>query len=180
MKVLIVEDGIEKSLELQKYMEQEFQAYVDCVKNEREAKDKLINSASYDLVLLDMTLPDMIHNGDLDSFGGINVLSAMEADDIIIPVIIITSYWDFKKMLAREMKDSYWERNKFFQKEIAYENIEMVENFDYLDGRHKYMSYTYNRVYYASVEFSFYNDRWKEILKNLMEELSNEYIGVRG
>lgn len=178
MKVLIVEDKQEKREVLQKYMEQEFQAHVDYVVNERQAKNKLIDAESYDVVLLDMTLPDMVHNGDLDSFGGINVLSSMEDKDIIIPVIIITSYWDFKKMLKREMKEPYWARNLLFQTEIDYETVEMVENFDLLDGRHKYMSYTFSRVYFASVEFSFYNDGWKVILKSLMEELTNEYISV--
>lgn len=178
MKALIVEDTPEKKEALKRYMEQEFQAHVDCVINEREAKDKLIDTESYDVVILDMTLPDMIHNGDLDSFAGINVLSSMEDKNIIIPVIVITSYWDFRQMLKREMKESYWARNLLFQTEIDYETVDMVEKFDLLDARHKYMSYTFSRIYFASVEFSFHNDGWKVILKNLMEELNNEYISV--
>lgn len=178
LRILIVEDLPEKKSILQNYMEQEFQAYVDWVINERDAKNKLIDSKSYDVVLLDMTLPDMAHNGDTDSFGGINVLSSMESKDIIIPVIIITSYWDFKQMLPRELKEPFWAQNLLFRKEIDYDTVEMVENFDFLDGRHKYMSYTYSRVYFASVEFSFHNDGWKVILKNLIEELTNEYINL--
>ncbi len=171
MKVLIIEDIGSKSSMLRNYMEVNFDAKVDCVTNEYEAKNKLIDSKSYDVVLLDMTLPDMVHKGDLEPHGGMNVLSFMQHDNIIIPVIVVTSYWDFKHLLKRETKELYYSFNKLFQTKIDYDAIEMVEDFDYLDRMHKHMSYTYEQVYFGCLEFSYHNESWKGILGNILKEL---------
>lgn len=180
MKVLIVEDDYSKSRMLREYMCNKFNATVDDVIDEKEAKEKLRCSTSYNLVLLDMSLPDVIHKTDIDAYGGMNVLSYMENEKIIIPVIVITSYWDFKNLFMREVKELYFAKNIFFHQEINYDDVEIVEDFDYLDRMHQYMSYTYNHVYFGSIEFSYHNAKWKIILKEFLKELkNNEYIGLR-
>lgn len=180
MKVLIIEDEKDKSRMLSSYMEKKFGATAEWVTNERDAKARLSDTGSYDTVLLDMTLPDMVNIGDLDSYGGMNILSYMENDGIIIPVLVITSYWDFKHLLMRETKQLYSARNILFQQEVDYDDVDIVEDFDYLDRMHQYMSYTYSQVYFGSIEFSYRNESWKHIIDQFMEDLiQNEYINIR-
>lgn len=178
MKVLVVEDEPGKILIIKKYLEQDLVADVDCVMNEKAAKKALEDNKQYDVVLLDMTLPDMVNVGDDDPYGGMNVLSYMVYNNMQTPVIVVTSYWDFKNLLRREVKELFGARNELFQKQIDYDKIEFVEDFDYLDRMHQYMSYIYNSVYFGSIEFSYRNENWKKILKKFMEDLQNEYFSV--
>lgn len=178
MKILIVEDDSEKNLMLKNYMEESFAADVNCVMDEKAAKNALKDKKAYDVVLLDMSLPDMVNVGDLEAFGGMNVLSDMVYNNILIPVIVVTSYWDFKQLLRREAKELFAARNKLFREEIDYDKIEIVEDFDYLDRMHQYMSYTYNSVYFGSIEFNYRNENWKKVLKEFMEDMHNEYFSL--
>lgn len=179
MKVLIIEDETSKSMLLQEYISEKFLSETEIVINEKQAKKRLIDKYSYDTILLDMSLPDMVYKNQINPYGGMNILSYMETKKIIIPVIVVTCYWDFKNLFMREEKELYFSRNQFYQEEIDYDNVEMIEDFDFLDGMHKYMSYTYNHVYFGAIEFSYHNEIWKKNLNNFLEDLRGyEYTGL--
>lgn len=178
MKILIVEDDFRKSQIIETYVVQQFHAVIACTIDEQGARSQLEGDGCFDLVLLDMSLPDMAVKGEIDAYGGMNVLSLMEYGNIIIPTIVITGYWDFKNLLTREVEELFYAKNESFRKEIDYNEIETVENFDYLDQMHRLMSYTYPNVYFGSIEFNFYNEVWKKILNDYMEDLKHDgYLG---
>lgn len=174
MKILIVEDNHRKSQIIKNYAVQQFHAVVVCAIDEQGARSQLEGDECFDLVWLDMSLPDMAVKGDIDAYGGLNVLSLMEYGNILSPAIVITGYWDFKNLLSREVEELFYAKNELFRRAIDYNAIETVENFDYLDQMHRLMSYTYPNVYFGSIEFNFYNETWKKTLNDYMEDLKRD------
>ena len=103
MRLLIVEDDENKSVQLDRFVRQSYpnaelratrslQAGVRCIRTER-----------FDLVLLDMTLPnyeagpDEPGGGTTHSFGGREFLKQMARFDVRTPVVVVTQFETFGK-----------------------------------------------------------------------------------
>lgn len=84
-RVLIIEDDLDYRIILHAMIEAEFEA--DFAGSLREAIARIMAGPKYDLLLLDLGLPDSQY---ADTF---KTLSQYAGD---MPIVILTGYWDFK------------------------------------------------------------------------------------
>lgn len=101
MRILIVEDDENKSLQLDRFVRDEFpQAELRSTRS-LQAGVRRIRTEPFNLVLLDMTLPnyeagpDEPGGGTTHSFGGREFLKQMERFEIATPVVVVTQFETF-------------------------------------------------------------------------------------
>lgn len=101
MNVLLVEDEAPKLSNLCEFLKENYPDFhVTTAKSVRSAVDELRKSITFDLIILDMSLPTFdIENGESggapQGFGGLEVMRFIERTGKIIPVIIVTAYTAF-------------------------------------------------------------------------------------
>lgn len=103
MKYLLVEDDENKRFALENFLTSAFSDIdLDQAKSLQGGVRKLRNE-TYDLILLDMTLPnydpspDEPGGGSTHSFGGREFLKQMARFEIVTPVIVVTQFETFGK-----------------------------------------------------------------------------------
>jgi len=106
MKILLIEDDENKRSALEAFIALESpRAEVDEAKS-LQAGVRCARTSSYDLVVLDMTLPnydpspDEPGGGTIHSFGGREFLKQMDRFRITTPVIVVTQFEKFGKAPA--------------------------------------------------------------------------------
>ena len=125
MKILLVEDDLDKSNQICEYLASAFAtSFIKTCRSLQSGLQELIeNHQSYLFVLLDMTLPNYElsseepDGGSPESFAGRNLLTQLKLRDIKIPVIVVTQYEQFgtenvpleslSKELELEFSDNY-------------------------------------------------------------------------
>ncbi|MCT7562073.1 response regulator [Aliarcobacter butzleri] len=152
MKILFIEDDDDKRKKIKNFLIEEFNNINIVDKNSYHgALLELVSGNTYDLVLMDMSMPnfdktiDDPEGGSPESFAGRNLLEQMSFRNIIFPVIVITQF------------DSFGEIDKLSLKELK---EELSDKFSptYIDT-----------VYYHSSE-----SNWKQIVKNLITNCLGE------
>ncbi|MDK2763423.1 response regulator [Alteromonas macleodii] len=101
MKILLIEDSVDKRKNILASLK-EFEDNFDVLTKEsvRGALDAL-ESESFDLILLDMSLPvfdvsdEIPDGGEAESFGGMEIIQQLSFLDINTPVVILTHYRTF-------------------------------------------------------------------------------------
>lgn len=104
MKILLVEDQPDKREQIKDFIINEISSSYEIVDKEslRGALKEICNNNKYDLILLDMSMPnfDPKHGNNADcspeSFAGRELLEQLELRSINIPVIVITQYSSFE------------------------------------------------------------------------------------
>ena len=105
MKILIIEDDMDKSAKIITFLKQEFIDNLEIQERHslRSGLKELIQGESYDLILLDMSMPsfDVNHDeptgGTPKSFAGRELMAQMILRGIEIPVIVVTQYSSFEE-----------------------------------------------------------------------------------
>ena len=103
MRILIVEDDENKSVQLDRFVRDTFPDAELCSTRSLQAGVRRIRTEPFDLVLLDMTLPnyeagpDEPGGGTTHSFGGREFLKQMERFDVSTPVVVVTQFETFGK-----------------------------------------------------------------------------------
>jgi CheY-like chemotaxis protein len=101
MRVLIVEDDENKSRELVSFVASVIPAADSKVRRSLQSGVRTLRSQIFDLVLLDMTLPnydagpDEPGGGTIHSFGGKKFLQQMDRFEIDTPVVVVTQFEAF-------------------------------------------------------------------------------------
>lgn len=134
MKILIIEDDLNKlqSVEdfLQKYFKQKDLLYSLTIKHSYQSGLENVLTNSYDLLLLDMSLPnfDIDENNDIGdplSKGGELILYEMDAMCIDLKTIIITQHEDFDGVSLESINDDYKDKfSDIYLNYVFYNSIE--------------------------------------------------------
>ena len=102
MKILIVEDSKDKRDNIIRAVEKHnINVSIDICESVRGAIEAIDSDNSFDLILLDMSLPlfditdDVPDGGDSESFGGHEIIQQMSFLKILSPVVVITHYRTF-------------------------------------------------------------------------------------
>ncbi len=152
MKILIVEDQIEKSNEIKSFCSAFFEKIDSVVvcQSLRSGLRELI-SIKYDLIFLDMSMPNFDPSSDdplggtPESFAGKEFLAQMKLRDINVPVVIITQYQTFEEG-----------------------QVDLVSIDCFL--KHEYKCFYLGAIYYSSAD-----KEWEINLENLLvREFDNE------
>lgn len=103
MRILVVEDDENKSKQLERFVRDTFAGAELRSTRSLQSGVRRIRTEPFDLVLLDMTLPnyeagpDEPGGGTTHSFGGREFLKQMERFDIATPVVVVTQFETFGK-----------------------------------------------------------------------------------
>jgi CheY-like chemotaxis protein len=103
VRLLLVEDDENKSVQLSRFVYAEFPEAELHLARSLQAGVRLVRKHAYDLVILDMTLPnydagpDEPGGGTTHSFGGREFLKQMDRFDISAPTIVVTQFETFGK-----------------------------------------------------------------------------------
>ena len=149
MKILIVEDQQEKSDDIVRFLMENkpYELKVSIQQSLRSGLKDLIKNSDYDLIVLDMSMPNFDPSpddpvgGTPESFAGKEFLSQMELREISIPVVVVTQYATFAKG------------------QIALEELDTLFKLSH-------PSFYLGAVYYSSAEAS-----WKEALQRIIKDL---------
>jgi response regulator len=128
VKILIIEDDKNKRNQIIERLSGYFPDLEFIVKSSFQQGVKTLRSSSFDILLLDMTLPtfDIDINssgGKIRNFAGMDILDVMQQRKIVLKTIVITQYESFGEELVTisQMKDILRERyNKNFVDIIYY------------------------------------------------------------
>ena len=128
MKILIIEDDKNKSTQIIERLSSYFTDIDFTVKRSFQQGVKTLRSSSFDVLLLDMTLPtfDIDINssgGKIRNFAAMDILDVMQQRQIGLKTIVITQYESFGEELVTisQMKDILKDRyNKNFVDIIYY------------------------------------------------------------
>lgn len=131
MKVLIIEDEFDKREKIRSHLISLLKDKVEIIECEslRSGLKKIIMDSDFDLILLDMSMPNFdtteAESGEAqpESFAGREIMAQMQLRGIFIPVLVITQYRSFEKGtvsfddLLNQFKDKYFD---FFLGAIYY------------------------------------------------------------
>lgn len=95
MKILIIEDDIYKIEDITKFLNENLSQFNLTTVNSSTSGINKLKENSYDLILLDMSLPlyDLNYSDDdFDTFAGIDILDEMYRLEIFTKVIVITAF----------------------------------------------------------------------------------------
>ena len=128
MKILMIADDKNKSTQIIERLSSYFTDIDFTVKRSFQQGVKTLRSSSFDVLLLDMTLPtfDIDINssgGKIRNFAGMDILDVMQQRQIVLKTIVITQYESFGEELVTisQMKDILRDRyNKNFVDIIYY------------------------------------------------------------
>lgn len=170
MEILLADDIPEKAEEIGIFLSEHNLNYY-LATNEKGVKDILKQRQDFSILLLDMAMHRSSKDNTVNNFAGINVLNFMKVYQIEIPVVVITSYWDFVSLEAQENSTNvrvyfnYAYRSDTFENKCPDSND--ISNIRYLDRLHQYMCQRYPN-YVGAVQFSNVNSKWKLHLTELL------------
>ncbi|WP_046174832.1 response regulator [Domibacillus indicus] len=128
MLILIVEDDINKIAKIESFLKSEFiNIQIEKANSYNSGLRKILFN-KYDLVLLDMTMPNFdktssSSGGKLVQFAGKEILSQMKRKKIFIPVIMITQYASFGE---NDTLKSFDEMLKELREEFSTTLLDMI------------------------------------------------------
>ncbi|WP_186669097.1 hypothetical protein [Sporosarcina sp. BP05] len=129
MRVLVVEDDINKINKIETFLTNEFR-YIEIEKSysyNSGLRNILFNQ--YDLILLDMTMPTFdkdessSYGGKLVQFAGKEILLQMRRRKIVTPTIVITQYATFGE---NDTLKSFVEMEKELKEEFSNNLVSMI------------------------------------------------------
>lgn len=150
MKILFIEDDKDKIDAVVDYVHSlNINAKFEIRKSLQSGLEEIINNQEYDLILLDMALPNYDitasepDGGSPESFAGRDILSQLKLRKISTKALVITQF------------DTFGD-----------DNITLDELMEQLKN-------TYPDNYSGCVSFSLTSDKWKKNLKEWLEKFSN-------
>lgn len=150
MNILIIEDQPDKREQIIEFVKENISTSLSITEKEslRGALKEIVQVGNYDLILLDMSMPnfdpspDNLSDSSPESFAGRELLEQMKLRDITIPVIVITQYSSFEGGLV---------------------TLESLST----EFEHEYGDY-----YMGSIYFNSATDTWKDPLLTLLRNIN--------
>lgn len=154
MRFLLVEDDENKGVQLSRFVNDQFPNTTLVLSRSLQSGVRLIRQQTFDLILLDMTLPnydagpDEPGGGSTHNFGGREFLKQMDRFDVLTPVIVVTQFETFGK---------------------SSQSLDLEELDTQLRNDHQ-------RVYVGSVYYHASILGWRELLKALCDKALDESL----
>lgn len=146
MRILLVEDDDIKAENIMDFIG----GNITRKKSWQSGLMEIIRNRSYDLIILDMSMPRYDYDGsgttyDFESFAGLDIMKEMKRREIIIPTIVITSFDSFgqeeQRIDINKLKDNLnVEFSEFYKCTISYNSLiltwkeELIEFFKHYFG----------------------------------------------
>lgn len=172
MNILIVEDRKDKRNYIKKAVQEMGISNIEVAKTYFSARNKIINlRKKYNLIILDMFLPDAKDDDELRGLAGKDLIFDMINSDIIIPIIVLTQYTEYtnNSMERKNNENPNMLENEAYGKEL---DNNREENYDctYFEGLHEYLS---NEVpiYVGMVFYSTQIKSWENNLKYFIDKI---------
>lgn len=149
MKILIVEDDNNKIKHLKDFISTELQEWQLDVKKSYQAGLKSVLNYSYDIIILDMSLPTFDTSPTEDGykfrpFGGKEILEEMKRKNIYIPTIVFTQFESFGE----------------------------GSSFTVLEALNAQLSTQFSETYMGTVYYSASESTWKAELKKVIGNIN--------
>jgi len=132
MRILIIEDDYEKREKIKLFIFEAlgYSSSVDERESLRSGLKALLSGDKYDLVLLDMSMPnfdigpDEPGGGTPESFAGKELMAQMKLRNIVMPVLVITQYstFDGGSVTLDQLKKEFTDKYKEIFVDIIYYN----------------------------------------------------------
>lgn len=178
MNFLVVEDENTKYNDICDVINCMDSTTMDRANNAKEAI-RLLRNKTYDIMLLDMTLPYSKDNRKLNTYAGKELLFDMQIEEIEVPTIVITRYTNFgsEQTDLNSFKPSTYLVNDNWGNNYEYR----FKHYDitHFEGLHNYLK---NEIsfYVGIVFFTQQNDSWKNNLVELIGRINkDEYTDCR-
>lgn len=133
MKILIVEDQEEKSEDIVNFFKHKIEhPKINIKRSLRSGLKEVITSDDYDIIILDMSMPNFDPSkgdpsgGTPESFAGKELLAQMDLRGILTPVIVVTQYATFSKgQIALEELDNLFKKSysNFYLGAVFYSSV---------------------------------------------------------
>lgn len=135
MKILFIEDDDEKRDKISKFLNKKYDVRIIDRKSYHSGLKALVKKDDYDIVLMDMSMPnfdvtnDNPEGGTPESFAGRKLLEQMKFRYIDYPVIIVTQFESFgehvDKLSLNELKNELEEKfTPFYRGTVYYHSSE--------------------------------------------------------
>lgn len=166
MKILIVEDGNDKRENIVNVVRTTLKENIEIAKTYFSAKNKLISiKKKYDLIILDMFLPDAKDDKELKGLAGKDLIFDMRNSGINTPVLVVTQYTEY----TDESIDHKGEAKKLGMLENDLFGMDLDESsgklYDctYFEGLHEYLR-SEIPMYLGIIFYSNQSKNWEEYL----------------
>lgn len=171
MKILIVEDGKDKRHNIKKAIQQMGDDEIETAKTYFSARNKIVSTKKYDLIILDMFLPDAKDDDELKGLAGKDLIFDMLNEGINIPILVVTQYTEYTNNSACNQRDHALipetMENATYGKPID-DGIKGSYDCTYYEGLHEYLS-SEVPMYLGIIFYSNYIKTWKSSLRRFME-----------
>lgn len=180
MKVLIVEDGKDKRHNIRKVIQKLGVNDIDIAKTYFSARNKIINlKKAYNLIILDMFLPDAEDDNELRGLAGKDLIFDMKNQSILTPILVVTQYTEYTNNTLfdgkRGNKNPAMMENKAFGNPLD-ENREKSYDCTYFEGLHEYLVSeisTYLGIVFYSNQFKTWEDNLEFLINKVKEKIES-------
>lgn len=176
MKILIVEDGKDKRHSIRKAIQEIGDEEIETAKTYFSARKKILSTKKYDLVILDMFLPDAKDDNKLNGLAGKDLVFDVMDEGINVPILVVTQYTEYTNNSANNKRE-YGSipdalENRTYGKPI---NDDKKGSYDctYYEGLHQYLS-SEVPMYLGIVFYSNYINTWKNSLTYFVKKVQEE------
>lgn len=176
MNILIVEDGKDKRHNIRKAIQEIEDDDIETAKTYFSARNKILSSKKYDLIILDMFLPDAKDDNKLNGLAGKDLVFDVMNEGINVPILVVTQYTEYTNSSANNKREfasiPKALENKTYGKPI---NDNKKGNYDctYYEGLHQYLS-SEVPMYLGIVFYSNYIETWQNSLKYFMKKVQEK------
>ena len=175
MKVLVCDDVYQKYEVLQEFLKGIGITEIEWVEYESELFN-LLSKKKYDVLFLDMTL-HRYKNCTISNLGGKEILYELCDKEIIIPVIVFTSYSDFSEDSRWSWRSANWTIEKYMNTQFLSDDIDYLaekgdEDVSFIEGLHEYMCNHYN-IYAGTIYLDETKTDWQDGIKKLIQYIEN-------
>lgn len=174
MNILIVEDRKDKRQNIKKVIREMGINDIEIAKTYFSARNKiLILRKPYDLIVLDMFLPDAKDNDELRGLAGKDLIFDMKNQGIEVPVLVVTQYTEYTNnpMLGERgtNKIPTMMENHVFGKDLE-EYRKEIYDCTYFEGLHEYLVSEVS-MYLGIVFYSNQFKDWEHSLKYFVNKI---------
>lgn len=176
MKILIVEDGKDKRNNIRNAIKEMGFDDIETAKTYFSARNKILSTKKYDLIILDMFLPDAKDDNKLNGLAGKDLVFDVMNEGINVPILVVTQYTEYTNSLTNN-KSEYDSTPKILENVTYGKPVtdEKKEKYDctYYEGLHQYLS-SEVPMYLGIIFYSNYIETWKNNLRNFIKKVQEE------
>lgn len=182
MRLLIVEDRKDKQNNIKDVIMNRFrgQIEIDVESCYFSARDKIIETSNYFMLIIDMFLPDAKDDDEPRGLAGKDLIFDMKLENIIIPTLVVTQYTEYTNSSSHMSRDFFdntgFLENSSYGKELLNQPRTPFDCTNFF-GLHEYLSAEvpfYLGILYYSNQFKKWENNLLHIVDKIVEEANHE------